>query len=137
MKIATTCGAIIRNDVGKILVLLRSKNDVRRPVRWDLPGGHAEEGESLEATVAREVLEETGLKVTDQPKLVYTHSDAEMFSETSVNWLFFSVSVEPGEIQLSPEHSEFRWVEMVEAIDLIDYVPKREAVEYLLKNSLN
>ena len=41
-------------------VLLTVRVDLRG---WELPGGHAERGESHEETVCREILEETGLRV--------------------------------------------------------------------------
>ncbi|KAI8803412.1 NUDIX hydrolase domain-like protein [Cladochytrium replicatum] len=40
---------------------------------WQLPGGHLEFGESFETCAAREVLEETGLSVTDLTFLTATN----------------------------------------------------------------
>ncbi|NJM86495.1 MAG: NUDIX domain-containing protein [Hydrococcus sp. RU_2_2] len=50
--------AIVQNNAQKIL--LHKRSDFRF---WDLPGGGAEEGESAEQCVIREVYEETGLVV--------------------------------------------------------------------------
>ena len=38
---------------------------MRHPDRWDLPKGHAEQGESPEQTAMREMVEETGLEPHD------------------------------------------------------------------------
>ncbi|SIT23643.1 NUDIX domain-containing protein [Achromobacter sp. MFA1 R4] len=51
---------IIQNGAGN--VLLQRRSDFRV---WGLPGGNAEEGETLEEVVIREVEEEMGIKVDE------------------------------------------------------------------------
>jgi 8-oxo-dGTP diphosphatase len=53
-------GAILLNDEGQILLV---RNLVRGRLHWSLPKGSCEEGESVMATLTREVKEETGLDV--------------------------------------------------------------------------
>jgi 8-oxo-dGTP diphosphatase len=50
--------AVIRDDHGRVLILLRPGQD-----KWLLPGGRLEPGDTRESGFAREVLEETGLTV--------------------------------------------------------------------------
>lgn len=50
---------VIRDSEGRILLVKHTYGKLN----WDLPGGAAEENESLEGTAVREVVEETGLKV--------------------------------------------------------------------------
>jgi len=66
-----TARGIIFNDDGKILMIERHKGGEHYFV---LPGGHVEEGESLQQAVAREIFEETSLAVTVAKEL-YTSSD--------------------------------------------------------------
>ncbi len=61
--------AIIFNELGEVLLELRSDNGF-----WGLPGGGLEVGESVEQAVKREVLEETGLRVSLK-RLVGVYSD--------------------------------------------------------------
>ncbi|MGA3171232.1 MAG: NUDIX domain-containing protein [Chthoniobacteraceae bacterium] len=51
---------VILDNQGRILLL---KHRFWKHQRWGLPGGHAQRGESLAATLRREMLEETGLDV--------------------------------------------------------------------------
>jgi ADP-ribose pyrophosphatase YjhB (NUDIX family) len=62
-------GAVIFDGQGRVLLVLRGKPPLRGT--WTLPGGRTEPGESPEAAVEREVLEETGLAVQAQ-RLVQT-----------------------------------------------------------------
>jgi mutator protein MutT len=60
MRIIVTGGAIIQDNQGRILLQRRSDYG-----NWGLPGGAMETGESVEETMKREVLEETGLTVSE------------------------------------------------------------------------
>jgi 8-oxo-dGTP diphosphatase len=53
-------GGVVIED-GRTLLILRGSEPLRG--QWSIPGGTLELGESLEAGVARELLEETGLEV--------------------------------------------------------------------------
>jgi A/G-specific adenine glycosylase len=53
---------IIRNGEGKLLIALRPDNAMLGGL-WEFPGGKQKEGESLEETVRRELLEELGVDV--------------------------------------------------------------------------
>lgn len=57
--------ALIVQDQKLLLVCDRSGNN-----RWDFPGGGVDPGEGSLQALHREVLEETGLQVTGDPKLI-------------------------------------------------------------------
>ena len=58
-------GAVIVSDEGEVLLVKRRHEPLAG--QWSLPGGMLELGETLEAGVAREMLEETGLIVSVGP----------------------------------------------------------------------
>jgi len=58
-------GAVILSDAGEVLIVKRRHEPLAG--QWSLPGGMLELGETLEAGVAREMVEETGLVVTVGP----------------------------------------------------------------------
>jgi mutator protein MutT len=58
-------GAVIINDDGRVVLIKRRYEPLAG--QWSLPGGTLDVGETLEAGVAREMLEETGLEVEVGP----------------------------------------------------------------------
>jgi 8-oxo-dGTP diphosphatase len=58
-KHSISVAGIVINDDDRVLVIRRDDNG-----RWEAPGGVLELGESFEAGVRREVLEETGLTIS-------------------------------------------------------------------------
>lgn len=58
-------GAVVLSAAGDVLLVKRRQEPLAG--QWSLPGGMLELGESLEAGVARELLEETGLHVSVGP----------------------------------------------------------------------
>ncbi len=57
-------GAVVV-DGGRVLIVRRKHEPLAG--QWSIPGGGVEVGETLEACVAREILEETGLEVAVGP----------------------------------------------------------------------
>ena len=85
--------AIITNKSGEILVATRSKEPAKGTL--DLPGGFCDSYETAEEGVAREVLEETGLKGTSTQYLftipnIYNYSGMELHTMD----MFFKCEVE-------------------------------------------
>ena len=86
--------AVITNDKGEILVARRAKEPAKGTL--DLPGGFADSMETAEEAVAREVLEESGMRVTDTKYLFslpnkYIYSG---FEEHTLD-MFFLCRTEP------------------------------------------
>lgn len=59
MTHSVSVAAVVVDGAGRVLVIRRADNG-----EWQIPGGVLERGERLDAGVAREVLEETGIHVT-------------------------------------------------------------------------
>lgn len=59
----TRCvGGIVHDDTGRLLCVQRAREPAKG--QWSLPGGKVHPGESDEAALRRELLEETGLDVS-------------------------------------------------------------------------
>ncbi|MCK8614319.1 NUDIX hydrolase [Gordonia sp. C13] len=54
-------GAVLTDDDGRVLLIQR--RNPPQAGKWTVPGGKVEPGESIEAAVVREMVEETGLRV--------------------------------------------------------------------------
>src|SRR3954470_23967056 len=58
-------GAVVLTAEGHVLLAKRAHDPLKG--EWSIPGGGVEVGETLEAAVVRELLEETGVAVTVGP----------------------------------------------------------------------
>jgi len=123
---------IIRNFEGKILVVKRSQNDDHKPGVWETPGGGIDHEESPQAGLEREILEEVGLAViVKEPFNVFTFRKDT--GEFKVGITFLCDMVE-GEVKLSSEHEEYRFIDPAEFKDLTS-VPSlhQEIADYAQK----
>jgi mutator protein MutT len=98
-------GAILRKD-GQVLLGRRRHDRVSHPGVWDLPGGHLEAGESLQAALMRELEEELGItaEVRGAPWLTRCAEGFELSVFIIERWLG-----EPRN-RATHEHDEIRWV---------------------------
>ena len=90
--------AVIIKD-GKALILFRSGSQ-RHADKWDLPGGHLNEGEDLIEGLFREVYEETGLTLSEPIESLYAKG----------NTSFFKAGLPQEDIRLSHEHTEYKFI---------------------------
>jgi 8-oxo-dGTP pyrophosphatase MutT (NUDIX family) len=125
------------NSDDTILLLRRSASDKRRPLEWDIPGGHTDGDEFANEAAAREALEESGIQVDARTlRLVYTDQAFVADKNLNVVWLFFIGTTESKEVVLSNEHDEYRWVSLDEAIGLIEYDRQKQMLEYVREHHL-
>lgn len=98
-----TC-AIIERD-GLVLAARRSET-MNMPLKWEFPGGKIKQGETKEACLIREIMEELGIIVSIiKPLPPNTHD----YHEARVTLYPFLCRIESGAISLS-EHSEVAWL---------------------------
>jgi len=96
--------AIIHGPGEQVLLTYRGAQQ-HQGERWGFPGGKVEQGESLEAALARELEEELGISPIDsQPFLTLTHT----YPELVVTLHFFEVSVFSG-TPLAREGQPMQW----------------------------
>lgn len=124
--------AVITDGKGNILVATRSKEPAKGTL--DLPGGFCDCHESAEEGVIREVLEETGLKVTATRYLfsipnIYSYSGMEIHTMD----LFFECrTADKATLRAADDVQELQWM-AIETLDssLFGLRSIREGVERL------
>ena len=92
--------ALIQDEQGRILVL---EHTYRKAIPWGLPGGWLKHAESPEAGLAREVCEETGLRVSVERLLA-----ADFWGRGQLD-LLYRCRVESGTYQPSDETASHQW----------------------------
>lgn len=100
-KTGQAAGIIFRSKDGKILLLQRGEGAQDYPLHWAFPGGHQEEGESLEDAARREVLEETGFKYDGPLSKVQSHDGFTSF--------LAEYDDEPFDVTICSESNGFVW----------------------------
>ena len=110
--------AVFDYTTKKILLARRNDND-----KWCVPGGYMEAGENFSEGCAREVLEETGLRVQVTKLIgIYTTPHRLLEYADGNRWqlvvLHFEAEVQDGEIRTSDETSDLKFFSPSETTDL-------------------
>lgn len=122
---------VVRDHHGRCLVLRRSVASKNNPLKWDLPGGKLDPGETLDEAARREVLEETGLEVEIGGVLGRAESES---PEMRIAYLVLEASANSSFVRLSDEHDEFRWVEPGKMAE-VDLIGQFDAIARALATS--
>ncbi len=107
---------LIHDDL--VLLLIRDEQDSFKPGEYDLPGGGILFGESSKEALLREIEEETTLKaeIVCPVRTWYTIKG----EKTQYIGTTFLALAESNKIELSEEHSDFKWID-IEIIDEYEF----------------
>jgi 8-oxo-dGTP diphosphatase len=106
---------VVFNSKKEILFLKRS-DKCARAGGWDFPGGALEE-ELAEEGIIRETREEAGIEIKDiQPISLITHLRDD--SQSSILLIGYKANLKSGEVKLSWEHDQFKWVSIEDALKI-------------------
>ena len=111
-----TVGALIHDGAGKILMIRTHKwSD-----RWGIPGGKIERGETCEQALRREMMEETGLEISEIRFLMVQEaiSSPEFYRDEHFLLLNYVARADSYAVVLNDEAEEFLWVSLEEAFSL-------------------
>ncbi|QQR90294.1 MAG: NUDIX domain-containing protein [Myxococcales bacterium] len=113
-------------EKNKVLALKRSEHSDAAAGKWETISGRVQVKESLLEAARREAFEETALHVEleERPLLSYLAKRAEQDMVVVV----YRGRVVSGEIAISEEHSEFRWVDLDGFSKLCEFDQLVEAV---------
>jgi len=129
-RLAVGCSATVLDPTKqKVLLVRRADNG-----RWAVPGGYMEPGESVAKACAREVREETGLRVRVE-RLIAVYSDPHKLLEypdgTRYQLVVLHFAAEPigGDVSTSDETTEVGYFSLsdIEHLDIGDFDRQRIA----------
>lgn len=113
----------------KYLITRRTKQNSYKPLKWDIPGGIVNAGETVEEAIFREVKEETTLEI-EISKVIFLYSNRDQVPIRETFQSVYSSNYKSGKVSLDPmEHDMYEWVSYAEIAnhDLIDFL--RELVK--------
>jgi phosphoglycolate phosphatase-like HAD superfamily hydrolase/ADP-ribose pyrophosphatase YjhB (NUDIX family) len=131
-----TVGALIFNARGEVLLIRTHKWSHK----WGIPGGKIKWGESSEAALRREIMEETALKISNIKFVLVQdciHSK-EFYHDAHfvlLNYTCQCVARNPA-VTLNDEGQEFRWLKPEDAKKLKLNKPTKILLDAVIKNSL-
>ena len=115
----TVRGIVQQED--KILILRRHPKSRNNPNKYELPGGKVDPGEFFDEALIREFKEETNLDV-NIVSLFETVQDEFISRRTnqpiSTVQLMMNLEIIGGEVEISSEHDDFKWVSIEELKEL-------------------
>ena len=116
MELQVGVKILLKNKDGKYLVVCRSADKYPEVgAKWDIVGGRINPGFSLIENLKREVVEETGLEIKYEPKLI-TAQDILKKDWHIVRLIYLGIA--DGEVKLSNEHSEYKWLSLEDISNL-------------------
>ena len=111
-------GLLVREK--QVLMARRSPSRQNYPDTWSFPGGHVEDGETIEQALTRELSEEIGI-LAKSWSFMWRFDDQSAGLDRRVTHHFFAVDDwERDPTNLGDEHTEILWVKLADATKMQD-----------------
>lgn len=126
-----------RND-GRYLLLRRASTKDYGAGVWECPTGRLDQGEGFIEATHREVREELGIEMQIDGILATTHFfRGKSIPENELIGVIFLCSVSDSlPVQLSDEHSEYRWVTFAQALEVLSPAdPSQEWIRRVIQHA--
>ncbi len=120
MELQVGVKILLENEEGKFLVLRRNPEKYpwsKDKDSYDIVGGRITTGVPLMQNLRREVKEEVGLKLKEKPELISAQDIIKPEQDRHVIRLTY-LGLAEGEVRLSEEHSEYKWMDIDEILAL-------------------
>ena len=126
-----------RNNNLEFLLLKRAASQTY-PDIWQMITGSVEENEKAFIAAVRELFEETSLK----PDKIWLVPNVNSFYEPAKDVIclvpvFVSLVNTDAKVSISNEHSEFKWVNKEEAVEMLAWQGQRKSVEIIYDYFMN
>lgn len=101
--------------------------------------GRIDQYEELFDALRREVKEETGIEEIEIKRLlrIWHFYRGEKSAETEIHGFTFHCQVQSQGVTLSDEHSEYKWADPAEALELIQVDGVKEDIKFFIANKEN
>lgn len=130
IKLQVGVKIFLKNREGKFLLLKRNLEKYAKVKgSWDIVGGRIDPGSKLLENLKREVEEETKLKITSEPKLIYAQ-DIIPNEEKHVVRLTYIGDTEGEPVLDKSENTEYKWLS-------IDELKNQEDLDIYVKEILD
>ena len=120
-----------KNNSVEYLVLKRSENLKVFPGMWQVVTGTINDGEKAYSTALRELKEETGFDPQKCWHIPYIGQFYDYRSNQIYQVPIFAAEVNDQEVILSNEHTEYKWLNYEDCIDILDLPSHVEGLKFL------
>lgn len=123
--------AFVKNKDGKYILLHRSSEKYKGiKGSWDIVGGRIEPGSNLVENLSREIYEETQMKISSEPKLIYAQDIILPEKERHIVRLTYTTQASGEPVLDTSENVEYKWL-------TIDELRKQENLDIYVKEILD
>ena len=133
MKTVKVVGAVITNEVGRILVAQRPYSEISyKSYKWEFPGGKVEDNESPSETIKREIREELNCEIIVGNKLGELDYD---YPDFKLRMDLYFCRLKEGSLPVPLEHNQIKWISP-EEMDSLDWLEADYKILPMIKKQL-